>query len=64
MHDDKLRAAPFNLDAVAIGWVRETFGRLTEDDKIRQLFNLRSQGTDRAMLAAHGARANGSGTGR
>ena len=55
MHDDKLRAAPFNLDAAAIGWVRETFARLTPDDKIRQLFNVRSAGNDPAMLKAQQA---------
>ena len=52
MQDQQLAAAPFNLDAAAIAWVREAFGRLTPDDKIRQLFNLRSQGNDAAMLAA------------
>lgn len=55
MHDDKLRAAPFNLDTAAIAWVHEVFGRLSPDEKIGQLFNLRSQGDDQAMLAAQQA---------
>ena len=60
MHDDTLKAAPFNLDAAAISWVREVFARLTPDDKIRQLFNLRSQGNDAAMLSAQQAFRPGS----
>src|SRR5690242_5501218 len=60
MHDDQLRAKPFNLDAVAIAWVRDTLRRLSPDDKIRQLFNLRSAGNDPAMLAAQQAFRPGS----
>ncbi len=52
MRDEQLRAKPFNLDVTAIAWVRATLGRLTPDDKIRQLFNLRSAGDDPLMLAA------------
>ena len=60
MHDDQLRAKPFNLDAVAIAWVHDTLRRLSPDDKIRQLFNLRSAGNDPAMLAAQQAFRPGS----
>ena len=60
MHDDQLRAKPFNLDAAAIAWVHDTLRRLSPDDKIRQLFNLRSAGNDPAMLAAQHAFRPGS----
>ena len=60
MHDDQLRAKPFNLDAAAIAWMRDTLRRLSPDDKIRQLFNLRSAGNDPAMLAAQQAFRPGS----
>ena len=60
MHDDQLRAKPFNLDAAAIAWVRDTLKRLSPDDKIRQLFNLRSAGNDPAMLEAQQAFRPGS----
>jgi len=60
MHDDQLRAKPFNLDAVAIAWVHDTLRRLSPDDKIRQLFNLRSAGNDPAMLEAQQAFRPGS----
>jgi len=60
MHDDQLRAKPFNLDAAAIAWVHDTLRRLSPDDKIRQLFNLRSAGNDPAMLAAQQAFRPGS----
>ena len=60
MDDQQIRAAPFNLDAEAIAWVRSVFSRLTPDDKIRQLFNLRSQGDDPQMLAAQQAFRAGS----
>ena len=52
MHDDQLRAKPFNLDAAAIAWVRDTLRRLSPDDKIRQLFTLNSMGLDAATLTA------------
>lgn len=55
MHDDQLRAKPFHLDADGIAWVRATLARLTPDDKIRQLFNVRSAGNDPAMLKAQQA---------
>jgi beta-N-acetylhexosaminidase len=52
MRDEQLAAAPFHLDADGIAWVRQTLARLTPDDRIRQLFNLRSAGNDPAVLAA------------
>jgi beta-N-acetylhexosaminidase len=51
MRDDQLAARPFHLDGAAIAWVRETLNRLTPDDKIRQLFNLRLRGNDPADYA-------------
>jgi beta-N-acetylhexosaminidase len=48
MHDDQLAAKPFNLDGAAIAWVRDTLKKLTPDDKIRQLFNIRLRGNDPA----------------
>lgn len=41
---------PFNLDPEALAWVRSAFDRLSEDDKIAQLFNLRSAGDDAALI--------------
>ena len=55
MDDRQLGAKPFNLDADAIAWVRATLARLTPDEKIRQLFNLRSAGNDPATLRAQQA---------
>ena len=52
MRDDQLAAKPFHLDGAAIAWVRDTLGKLTADEKIRQLFNLRLPGNDPAMLEA------------
>ena len=52
MRDDQLAAKPFHLDGAAIAWVRDTLKRLTPDDKIRQLFNLRIGGNDPGMLKA------------
>lgn len=52
MRDDQLAARPFHLDADAIAWVRTTLARLTPDDRIRQLFNLRSQGNESGWIAA------------
>lgn len=49
---ESLTKFPFNLDATRLDWVRERFAALSEDDKLRQLFNLRSAGTDPAELAA------------
>lgn len=49
---DTLSEFPFNLDAAQLQWVRERFAALSEDDKLRQLFNLRSAGTDPGELAA------------
>ena len=60
MQEQQLKAAPFNLDDAAIAWVRAVFSRLSEDDKIRQLFNLRSAGDDPQMLARQQAFRPGS----
>jgi beta-N-acetylhexosaminidase len=49
---ETLSKFPFNLDATQLAWVRERFASLGEDDKLRQLFNLRSAGTDPGELAA------------
>jgi beta-N-acetylhexosaminidase len=49
---ETLSKFPFNLDAAQLSWVRERFAALSEDDKLRQLFNLRSAGTDPNELAA------------
>lgn len=49
---ESLKIFPFDLDAAQLHWVRERFAALSEDDKLRQLFNLRSAGTDPAELAA------------
>jgi len=49
---DTLGTFPFNLDATQLTWVRESFAALSEDDKLRQLFNLRSAGTDPDELTA------------
>jgi len=50
MRLDHLARFPFNLDATALAWVEQSFARLTPDEKISQLFNLRSQGNDPAEL--------------
>ena len=42
-----LAKAPFNLDAEASPGCGRAFGRLSPDEKVRQLFNLRSAGNDR-----------------
>jgi len=47
---EHLSRAPFNLDAAALAWVKARFAALTPDEKISQLFNLRSQGDDPAQL--------------
>ena len=60
MRDEQLAAGPFHLDRDAIGWVRATLARLTPDDKIRQLFNLRSAGDDGVRLMAQQAFRPGS----
>ena len=49
---DALTKFPFNLDAAQLGWVRGCFAALSEDDKLRQLFNLRSAGTNPDELEA------------
>jgi beta-N-acetylhexosaminidase len=51
MNFDHLAKAPFNLDARALAWVRECFAALTPDDKLRQLFNLLSRGSDPGEIA-------------
>ena len=60
MRELDLKAPPFDLDDQAVGWVRAVFSRLSEDDRIRQLFNLRSAGSDPQMLAAQQAFRPGS----
>jgi beta-N-acetylhexosaminidase len=49
---DALSKFPFNLDPAKLGWVRERFATLDEDARLRQLFNLRSAGTDAEEIAA------------
>lgn len=60
MRDTDLAAKPFYLDADAIAWVRQTLARLTPDDKIRQLFNLRSAGDNPDWIARQQAFRPGS----
>lgn len=43
---DELRKTPFNLEDVAISWVRDVYASLDLDDKIGQLFTLIMIGTD------------------
>ena len=58
---DHLTKFPFNLDAAALAWVKASFEKLTPDEKISQLFNLRSQGNDPAFCTATAMnRPNGS----
>jgi beta-N-acetylhexosaminidase len=49
---DALSKFPFNLDPARIAWVRERFAALDEDARLRQLFNLRSAGTNPEDIAA------------
>ena len=49
---ETLSKFPFNLDETRLAWVRERFAALGEDGKLRQLFNLRSAGTDADEIAA------------
>src|SRR5262245_21505706 len=49
---DTLSKPPFNLDAAAIAWARDTLARLSAEDKLRQLFNLRIRGGAPDELAA------------
>lgn len=51
MNFDHLAKAPFNLDTQALAWVRERFAALTPDEKLRQLFNLLSRGSDPSEIA-------------
>lgn len=51
MNFDHLARAPFHLDAAAIAWVETQFRALNRQDKVAQLFNLRSQGMDQDELA-------------
>jgi beta-N-acetylhexosaminidase len=46
-----LRAPPFNLDDDAVAWVARTLAALTPDERIGQLFTLRSHGFDPAEAA-------------
>lgn len=49
--DAALSATPFHLDEAAIRWVRSTFSRLSEDDKLRQLICEASTSDDPAEAA-------------
>ena len=49
---EMLSEFPFNLDAPQLAWVRERFAALSDDAKLRQLFNLRSAGTNPDEIAA------------
>ena len=60
MRDTDLAAKPFHLDADAIAWVGQTLAKLTPDDKIRQLFNLRSAGDNPDWIARQQAFRPGS----
>jgi beta-N-acetylhexosaminidase len=51
MHTDHLSTAPFNLDASALTWVRQTLDALSPDDRLRHLFNLLSVGDDPEAIA-------------
>ncbi|MBV6650630.1 MAG: glycoside hydrolase family 3 protein, partial [Hoeflea sp.] len=51
MRIEDLAKPPFNLDTPAISWVRQTLGRLSPDDRLRQLFNLLSVGDDPEAIA-------------
>lgn len=46
-----LRAAPFNLDDAALGWVSQTLAALTPAQKVGQLFVHSSMGKDPSELA-------------
>lgn len=60
LDDAALQAAPFKLDADAIGWVRRTHARMGLDDKLRQLFCEASFSDEPAQVAAlAGARLGG-----
>ena len=50
--DAALMAAPFNLDADAVRWVRQTHARMSLDDKLRQLFCEASFSDDPAQVEA------------
>lgn len=39
-----LQQGPFNLDENALAWVQETYAKLDEDARVRQLFCFRSDG--------------------
>ncbi|MEY2654188.1 MAG: hypothetical protein RLZZ524_1216 [Pseudomonadota bacterium] len=45
-----LRLAPFHLDDAGIAWVEGLLGRLSTEDKVRQLFNLACHGDDAATI--------------
>ncbi len=51
---------PFDLDAAALDWVERTLAALSPDDRLRQLFNLRSAGNDQAEIARQQAFRPGS----
>jgi len=41
-----LSHAPFNLDARAVSWVEATYRALSLDERVGQLFNFLSRGSD------------------
>lgn len=49
---EALRLPPFHLDNEAIAWVEGWLGRLSTEQKVRQLFNLAAHGDDEASVAA------------
>ena len=54
---------PFRLDSAALDWVKATFDRLSADQRLAQLFVLRS-GLDRAGFRADSALQTGRHHGR
>lgn len=52
--------APFNLDATALAWLDASLAKLTPDQKLSQLFNLRCAGLDPDLLAVQQAFQPGS----
>jgi beta-N-acetylhexosaminidase len=50
MNTSFLSRAPFNLDARGVAWVETTNGALSLDERVGQLFNFLSRGTDPGEL--------------
>ncbi|KJZ18307.1 glycoside hydrolase family 3 protein [Loktanella sp. S4079] len=51
MQFEKFEQSPFSLDSEAIDWVKAAFSALSNDDKLRQLFNLRCPGDNAKLMA-------------